>query len=279
MQIARSRFRLGFVVLLAGGSAIALVATPPQLTAGSWSRGDDLALAAAWAVALAASVWLFTTTAACLVAIGARRPQLARALGYALPPALRRAVEIAVVASCLTVSAAPAHAANTGPVPLLDQPVVRAPKALALPSTSRPRVTPTTRPSPVRAPAAPTTTALPRRPPSPVPSTPRAGSRDTAPEQTTSAGRESFAEEPPSSPAATVPAPSAPHVVVRPGDNLWTIARAELIRATGAPPNDMQVARYWRSVIDVNRATLRSGNPGLIFPGEIVALPPAPPVS
>jgi nucleoid-associated protein YgaU len=68
-------------------------------------------------------------------------------------------------------------------------------------------------------------------------------------------------------------------VVVRRGDNLWLIARAELIRRTGAYPNDVEIARYWRAVIGANRTTLRSGNPSLIFPGEIVALPRVPPVS
>jgi hypothetical protein len=32
-------------------------------------------------------------------------------------------------------------------------------------------------------------------------------------------------------------------------------------------------------VIDANHSTLRSGDPSLIFPGEIVTLPPRAPVS
>jgi nucleoid-associated protein YgaU len=60
---------------------------------------------------------------------------------------------------------------------------------------------------------------------------------------------------------------------VRAGDNLWLIARAAVTRMAGANPTDAEVAHYWRAVIAANRSTLRSGNPSLIFPGEIVALP------
>src|SRR5262245_51822457 len=144
MHLVPHRIRLGFVGALAGGSVAALVATRPSLSGATWSRGDDLALAAAWVAALAAATWLFAASAACLIAIGARRPRLARTFAFALPPALRRSVEIALVASCIAVSAAPAHAANSGPGGVIDQPVVRAPHSLALSPTTSPRVTPRT---------------------------------------------------------------------------------------------------------------------------------------
>jgi nucleoid-associated protein YgaU len=58
------------------------------------------------------------------------------------------------------------------------------------------------------------------------------------------------------------------------GDNLWQIARAEVIRAGGADrPADAQIAPYWQRVVEANRSTLRSGDPSLIFPGEVVTLP------
>jgi nucleoid-associated protein YgaU len=71
------------------------------------------------------------------------------------------------------------------------------------------------------------------------------------------------------------PPPAPRHHVVIPGDNLWAIARGVLLE-TGAPPSDLRdatVARYWLKLIAVNRATLRSGDPNLIFPGEVVELP------
>lgn len=63
------------------------------------------------------------------------------------------------------------------------------------------------------------------------------------------------------------------HVVVR-GDNLWTISRNALVDSGVASPSEAQIRDYWLKVIDANRASLRSGDPHWIFPGEIVKLPP-----
>ena len=62
--------------------------------------------------------------------------------------------------------------------------------------------------------------------------------------------------------------------VVQPGDNLWSIARGTLTSAGRS--SDTELVAYWHAVIASNHATLRSGNPSLIFPGEIVTLPPLP---
>ena len=76
----------------------------------------------------------------------------------------------------------------------------------------------------------------------------------------------------PSAPPVAAPARSAHRVVA--GDSLWSIAHAELRRrAHGAPIADRDVAHYLRRVIAANHDRLRSGNPSVIFPGEIVALP------
>jgi hypothetical protein len=66
-------------------------------------------------------------------------------------------------------------------------------------------------------------------------------------------------------------------VVVTPGDNLWELSATALARTTGRARvtlADDEIARYWRTVCDVNRDTLRSGNVNVIYPDEIVALPP-----
>jgi prophage tail gpP-like protein len=57
------------------------------------------------------------------------------------------------------------------------------------------------------------------------------------------------------------PTPGRPYTIV-PGDNLSKIAAA----AYGNP-------REWRTIWKANKAKLRSGNPNLIFPGEILWLP------
>ena len=54
-----------------------------------------------------------------------------------------------------------------------------------------------------------------------------------------------------------------------PGDNLWTIARGAL----GGTAADAEVAPYWNALIAANRSRLRSGDPNLIYPGEVLGLP------
>ena len=217
MHPERPRLRLVLVTFLALASLGALVVARPALTGTPWSRGDDLAIAVAWLVAVAASAWLFVATGACVVALGFARPRLARRLAPTLPFGIRRLVEVAIVGSCLGITALPAPALGPARIAavVVDEPVVRAPEV-------------------------------------PVPATPA-----------------------PPTPAPVVPAPTEidEHVVVRAGDSLWLIARASLTRISGSCPDDTDVARYWRAVIAANRSTLRSGNPSLIFPGEIVALP------
>ncbi len=73
--------------------------------------------------------------------------------------------------------------------------------------------------------------------------------------------------------------PSAPSggaddlYTVRAGDSLWTIAERRAVESLhGAGAAD--ISRYWALVVEANRSSLRSGNPSLIFPGEIVELPP-----
>ena len=58
------------------------------------------------------------------------------------------------------------------------------------------------------------------------------------------------------------------------GDRLWSIARRRLAAATDGQPDQGAVARYWLRVVDANRHHIRSGDPDLIFPGEVIDLPP-----
>jgi hypothetical protein len=75
-------------------------------------------------------------------------------------------------------------------------------------------------------------------------------------------------------PTLVPPAPLDRHTVQW-GDNLWTIAAGHLADS-GVTRSNGQIAPYWRELVQDNRASLRSGNPDLIFPGESVVLPPAP---
>ena len=68
------------------------------------------------------------------------------------------------------------------------------------------------------------------------------------------------------------PPPEANSVVVARGDHLWKISARHLGPAVDAD----ELAPYWREVVDVNTPRLRSGDPDLIYPGEVVEMPAIP---
>jgi hypothetical protein len=79
------------------------------------------------------------------------------------------------------------------------------------------------------------------------------------------------------SPATTPPSAAirSDDVTVEVGDSFWSIAAEELDRRGGAHPSDRQIVPYWRRLIEHNRARLVDpGNPDLIYPGQVVSLPP-----
>jgi nucleoid-associated protein YgaU len=86
----------------------------------------------------------------------------------------------------------------------------------------------------------------------------------------------------PSAPAAAAVRPAPPpggtevQVVVAPGDDLWALAAGRLAATRGIAPADVadaEIAPYWVAGCERNRAALASGDPNLIFPGEVVTLP------
>lgn len=73
--------------------------------------------------------------------------------------------------------------------------------------------------------------------------------------------------------AKTVPA-TQDRVEVGKGDHFWKLAHQRLRAVKGREPSTEEVAAYWVEVVEANRHRIRSGNPDLIYPGEIVLLPP-----
>ncbi len=74
-----------------------------------------------------------------------------------------------------------------------------------------------------------------------------------------------------------LPVGGVAEVTVRMGDHLWGLSESRLLQAIGRMPLDHEVAPYWREVVETNRDRIRSGNPDLIQPGEVVILPdPSP---
>ncbi len=61
--------------------------------------------------------------------------------------------------------------------------------------------------------------------------------------------------------------------VVRSGEHFWSIATSHVGDTLGHPPTAPQVVEYWKSLVDANLEVIRSGNPDLIHPGEVLELP------
>ena len=79
----------------------------------------------------------------------------------------------------------------------------------------------------------------------------------------------------PATAAPDKPAPVDSRRTVASGDSFWSIAHDTLAEAAGRPLHDREVAAYWKQLIDANRDMLVvPGDVDLIFPGQVVALPP-----
>lgn len=63
--------------------------------------------------------------------------------------------------------------------------------------------------------------------------------------------------------------------IVRPGDNLWSIAEAVLQERSGTPADLEAVEGYWHRLVATNRQNLADPtNPDLLFTGQQLSLPP-----
>jgi hypothetical protein len=70
---------------------------------------------------------------------------------------------------------------------------------------------------------------------------------------------------------ATRPAPTEDRWVVESGDHLWHVAE-ETLMDRGTTPSTPEIERYWRRLIDINRAVI-GDDPDLILPGMELVLP------
>jgi nucleoid-associated protein YgaU len=64
-------------------------------------------------------------------------------------------------------------------------------------------------------------------------------------------------------------------VVVEKGDHMWKISKRELAEVLQREPGNKEIHPFWVETIEMNRDSLRSGDPDLIFPGEELTLPEA----
>jgi hypothetical protein len=194
------------------------------------------------------------------------------------PPASTRATTTTTEAATTTTGPASISPPTTSPP--TNAPTTNAPPQAG--GTTPPQAGGTT---PSRTPAAPPTTSpatttsiyIPR--PAGLPTTTTTGPGSTTPPPSTTEPPSGGGQPPAPAPQPTPPGEGQPahsHRVVE-GDNLWTIARDHIAAVTNRSSSqlsDHEIATYWLRVIAVNRASLRSGNPDLIFPGELIMLPP-----
>ena len=268
------------LVLLVASEAIAVVALHrlggvdgfaiPRHDLGRWlqqSTSEDVLLAGVRLVALVAAWWLHGSTLLYVVARVARLRGAARALGWATLPAVRRWADRAAAVSIVAATALGAGRPAAADPPPTTAPVMvdvdhRDPRSV--PSRPSPSirtglaVDPLPVPTGTTSPPPPTSAPLvpPAAPPPAVPVVPVV----------------------PPAPVAPLPAPTAgaTHTVAT-GEHLWSIAAGQVATATGKPPAGLspaEIAPYWRRVVELNLHRLRSGNPNLVYPGEVVELPP-----
>lgn len=188
---------------------------------------------------------LLLATASYAGALLAHAPRAVAGLAAVTPAGIRGVTERAVAAWLLTATwAAPAIAHATGADPLL-------PPGLHVAVATNERTAPGL--------------SLPSGPP-PDLAPPDAAMPEVAPP------RAPDLPSPPGRPGRTVTVVS--------GDHLWGIAARALAAARATSPDALathDLARYWADTVAANRATVRSGDPDLIHPGEVIRLPPPPP--
>ena len=231
------------LALLPATAAVAavLLADRPRLSGSiaEWP-GDDLAFAAAWLVAIVCTTWLAAITLVYAIALIRGDRALAHRAARWAPPIARRVLQTALIGSWALV---PTYAFASAPTAPLTLHAGAGGRLVTVPASNPALDVPV-----VRRPA----TGAPDANAEVPPARPRPNAHPT----------------PPATPVAM-------HAhVVRSGENLWRIAQAEVARATGvARPGNDAVAGYWQRVVAANRPTLRSGDPSLIFAGEVVTLP------
>jgi hypothetical protein len=248
--MARRLTSVGGTVLMVVGPALAIAALH-RLGSLPWIQVDwsdvpgwldratleEAIAATVRLIALTAAYWLTSSTVLYLAASLSRVPALVRAAGAVTLPLSRRLVDgVAMTTIAFSSMAAPMVAAS------MTADAAPAPTMTVIPPQ---QVVPT---------QSPTTTTLSDHPPVPV-----------APD---------LPIDPTSHPPRPAPQPAVDdHLEVVSGDNLWNVSKRHLAALTGRTPSDAEIHRYWRRVIDLNLGRLRSGDPDLIYPGEVIFMP------
>ena len=253
---------LGFIAAALAGLHRLGNSFPPGLIVDPAGLFEPTLAAALRLAGLAVGYWLAASTVLYLIGRTARLAGAVRVLGWGTIGPVRRLIDrivagalVATIGLPAGVGALPARAENmTGPgyvpVPAGD-PQKLSETDLSVPGPSvgdGPRSDESV--SPVPGPLLP----------------PRLGPESEAPDAA-SPGRA----------ADLAPRDRPTEVAVRLGDDMWKLAEQRLSTVRGREVSDIEIAPYWLRVVATNLATIKSGDPDLIFPGEILLLPPVDP--
>jgi nucleoid-associated protein YgaU len=242
----------------------------PWSDVGTWlefAPVEDVLAAGLRQLALLIAYWLLGTTALYLTARVAQIPMALRSVEWATVPAVRRMVDAAVAVSIATASI-------TVPSPPV---LADAPPPVVVEADEHGRPIPPGTPDDRQASDAGTSQAEEPtvRPVGPgrIGWTPIPAGSDVDTVRPLGGAVESLRDRLRVQQASNT-APGATSVVVEPGDHLWAISRRHLEAVHREAVDNDAVAAHWRRVIDENRHRLQSGDPDLIYPGEMVMLPP-----
>ncbi len=230
-----------------------------------WLDADPLGTASAfaWYLAVASASYLLLICAANLFASWRCDRQSARTRDRRTSGRAVRVLAsltprfLAVASAGVILVSSPAGAADR-PSPTSPPPVMElidpadAPATSTAPHTSLPWA---------RENSTPTTPTTPTTPLSPTtPATPATALSPTTPATPATALTTSLGD---------------PEHLVRPGENFWLIAESTLTnRGPGTPPGVVEIADYWRQLIEANRDRLVDpAEPDLILTGQVFVLP------
>jgi nucleoid-associated protein YgaU len=222
---------------------------------GGWlerTPAEDALVAAVRLVAISGTMLVLAASALYVVAVVAKAPALVRLVGGWTLPAVRRAVDAAMVSTVAVglMTATPAHAMQSTE-PAAEQ--LAPPAYVPVPAGEVYEPTEITVAMP--APAATQGEETTANAPTPADAPSEGAPVDAFPLM-----------------VADLP-PAARTYVVQRGDSLWKIARVEVTRVTSAEPTEQAIARYWLALMEANRARLTTGDPNRIYAGERLEFP------
>jgi len=266
---------VGFIVALHRLGALRVMAIDTGDFSG-WLEATPIAdavVAVVRVVALVAAYWLLGSTLLYLAAAATRVPALIRATSWMTLPIARRIVDGVLVATIVgtavfatpmrAMAQTPTSSSSPAAVAFVPTPAGDPVTSTAAPSTTVGVTTTSSAPGSGNA-FVPTPAGDPTTPPT----TTTLPTTTTTPPSTTAP-----IAAPAPQPAQVLGAQTTQYTVVR-GDNFWVISQRHLTEELGRKPNVDEVRTYWLKVIEVNRDAISSGNPNLIYPGEVFELPP-----